>query len=109
MPPGSATAHHQEVAGVIWPSQRSRHRRAVLTALSAVGENGMSLLALSVAVDIPETSVQQILDQLIESGQVQYQRGSPQAVPGHYAPRYHLVGRTNGPLNVFPSQRPHAS
>jgi DNA-binding IclR family transcriptional regulator len=92
---------------VFWSSQRSRQRRAVITALNAVGENGMSLLALSVAVDIPEPSVQHILDQLIDSGQVRYRRGSPLTVPGRYSPRYHLVGRNGGPCSVpVPSQRP---
>ncbi len=85
---------------MIWMLGRSRQRRAVMSALSAVGENGMSVLALSVAVNISENSLQDILENLIHSGQVCPRSGSEVAIPGQRSPRYQLA---NLPGPSFPS------
>jgi hypothetical protein len=47
-----------------------RERRAVMSALRAVGEQGMSLDALSLAVDLSEPDLQALLHQLVLSGHV---------------------------------------
>lgn len=108
MPPGSAAANHQEVAGMIWSPHRSRQRKAVVSALSAVGENGMSVLALSVAVNIPEASLQNILDRLVDSGQVCPRIGPDMTLPGQRSPRYQLVTSTGPSLAVFSPRRSRA-
>ncbi|MEJ2579921.1 MAG: hypothetical protein P8Z68_12655 [Kineosporiaceae bacterium] len=95
---------------MIWSRHRSRQRKAVVTALSAVGENGMSLLALSVAVNIPEPSLQVILNRLVDSGQVSPRTGPDLAIPGPRAPRYQLVSHPDPtpPFAVFSQRRSRA-
>lgn len=75
----------------MWVRGQSRHRRAILSALAAVGEAGMTLLALGVAVDLPEARVQAALDRLIRSGRVRRGRVAAAVVPGQQAPCYLLA------------------
>ncbi len=100
MPPGSATADYREGADMIWSRGRSRQRKAVVTALSAVGDNGMSLLALGVAVNIPEAHLQSILDHLIHSGQVRSRPLSEVSIPGQRSPRYQLITHSGASLGL---------
>jgi DNA-binding IclR family transcriptional regulator len=63
----------------------------VLSALSAVGETGMTLLALGLAVNLPEGRLHTILEGLVRSGQVR-RRGTPtSAIPGPRTAHYHLA------------------
>lgn len=98
MPPGSATAHHGEDAGMIWSRGRSRQRKAVVTALSAVGDNGMSLLALGVAVNISEAHLYSILGDLIHAGQVRSRSGQEVSIPGQRLPCYQLVSHAGSSM-----------
>jgi hypothetical protein len=83
---------------MFWSRGSSRQRRAVLSALSAVGDTGMSLLALGVAVNLPEGRLHAILDGLIRSGQVR-RRGTPSSViPGPRTANYHLAAARHSAL-----------
>lgn len=90
---------------MIWSPHTSRQRKAVVSALSAVGENGMSVLALSVAVNIPEASLQNILDRLVDSGQVCPRTGPDMTIPGQRSPRYQLIAPTGPTFAVFSPRR----
>jgi hypothetical protein len=91
---------------MIWSRGNSRQRKAVLSALSAVGETGMTLLALGLAVNLPEGRLGTILDGLVRSGQVR-RRGAPSSLPGPRTAHYHLAsGRHSAPLGPQLHQLP---
>jgi hypothetical protein len=77
----------------------------VLSALAAVGEQGMTLFALGVAVDLPEPDLQALLNRLVLSGHVRCV-GEPAGVGvGRIASdraRYQLARR---PVLHIPAQR----
>lgn len=79
-----------------------RGRKAVLSALAAVGEHGMTLFALGVAVDLPEQDLQTVLDRLVSSGHVRRTGECGYATLGSASPRYRLARRS--PF-VVPAQR----
>jgi hypothetical protein len=70
--------------------------------LAAVGEQGMTLFALGVAVDLPETDLQALLNRLVTAGQVRCLGEAGAALIGPSTPRYRLVHRT---LMFVPAQR----
>jgi hypothetical protein len=76
-----------------------RGRKAVLSALAAVGEQGMTLFALGVAVDLPEPDLQAVLNRLVLSGHVRCM-GEPIGLSGRA--RYRLARR---PVIHLPAQR----
>lgn len=76
-----------------------RGRQAVLTALAAVGEHGMTLFALGVAVDLPEPDLQALLNRLVLSGHVRCV-GEPAGISSRA--RYRLARR---PVLHIPAQR----
>lgn len=69
-----------------------RGRKAVLSALAAVGEQGMTLFALGVAVDLPEPDLQALLHRLVLSGHVRCV-GEPNGSGVSPRARYRLVRR----------------
>ena len=85
-----------------WPTNGSRHRRAVVSALQAVGETGMSLLALSLALDLPEQDLRRTLDRLIATGRVGSVRRGTRASADLTAVRYRLARRPSY-LSALPS------
>jgi hypothetical protein len=75
----------------------------VLSALAAVGEQGMTLFALGVAVDLPEPDLQALLNRLVLSGHVRCVGEA--AVPAAISTgriRYRLSRR---PVLYIPAQR----
>ena len=76
----------------MWSLGYSRRRRAVLRALAAVGDPGMSLLALGVALDLSENALETVLDTLLRSGDVDKANPTAFGVP-MFAPRYRLSAR----------------
>ena len=78
-----------------------RGRKAVLSALAAVGEQGMTLFALGVAVDLPESDLQALLNRLVLSGHVRCVGESSASGPSPRA-RYRLARR---PIHQIPVQR----
>ena len=73
----------------MWSPKAGKRRRAVLTALAAVGEPGMSLFALGVALDLPEPDLNNLLHRLTTKGQVrQLGKASTPAIGG--GTRYQL-------------------
>lgn len=78
-----------------------RGRKAVLSALAAVGEQGMTLFALGVAVDLPEPDLQALLNRLVLSGHVRCVGESGGAGATARA-RYRLARR---PVLHIPAQR----
>ena len=96
-PPTTAEEAH------MWSAGHPRRRRAVLAALRAVGDTGMSVPALGVALDLPEPQLVQVLDGLVRSGRVGAHEDPPfpRYVPSgtryllttrrHARTRHHLV------------------
>jgi hypothetical protein len=78
-----------------------RGRRSVLSALAAVGEQGMTLLALGFAVDLPEPDLQALLNRLVLSGHVRCM-GEPIESGAADRARYRLARR---PVYRIPAQR----
>jgi hypothetical protein len=78
-----------------------RGRKAVLSALAAVGEQGMTLFALGVAVDLPEPDLQALLNRLVLSGHVRCV-GEPPGAGVSARARYRLARR---PTYHIPAQR----
>lgn len=90
----------------MWTHGNSRERRAVLTALAAVGDSGMTLLALGVAVNLPEPALQAVLERLIATGHVRRCGDAAQLIAsGRRAPMYHL---TRPSYATVPVPRRHA-
>jgi DNA-binding IclR family transcriptional regulator len=85
----------------MWARGNQRNRRAVLSALAAVGHTGMTVHALAVAVELPEQQLQFLLEQLVSTGRVRRRGRAASTLPGPGAPRYHLP-RPHPPV---PSQR----
>lgn len=83
---------------MFWFRGSSRQRKAVLSALSAVGETGMTLLALGLAVDIPEGRLGTILEGLVRSGHVR-RRGTSSVISGPRTAHYHLSSGRRSPLS----------
>ena len=81
-----------------------RGRKAVLSALAAVGDQGMTLFALGVAVDLPEPDLQALLNRLVLSGHVRrLAEGGGVALLGPTTmARYRLSRR---PVTYIPAQR----
>lgn len=79
-----------------------RERKAVLSALAAVGDQGITLFALGVAVDLPEPDLQALLNRLVLSGHVRCLADPPVARVGQPTPRYRLTRRS---LLFVPAQR----
>jgi len=79
-----------------------RGRKAVLTALEAVGDQGMTLCALGVAVELPEPDLQALLNRLVLSGHVRCLSDVAMARVGQTMPRYRLTRRS---LLFVPAQR----
>jgi DNA-binding IclR family transcriptional regulator len=52
----------------MWFRRTAREGRAVLAALSAVGDTGMTALALAVTLNQPETRLHAVLDRLLQAG-----------------------------------------
>jgi DNA-binding IclR family transcriptional regulator len=75
----------------MWSRGSSRDRRAVLAALEAVGETGMTVLALGIAVDKPENHVQSVLEDLVATGLVRRGGAGPWGVTGPQAASYYLA------------------
>jgi hypothetical protein len=96
----------------MWILGNSRERKAVVTALSEVGERGLSVCGLGIAVDIPEAELTSVLDTLVSDGVVRRRgQGQPQDLgqgqtwihtPGRSAPTYHMAQRGNP---IVPSPR----
>lgn len=76
---------------MFWSRAATRERKAVLSALSAVGETGMSLLALGLAVNIPESKLHRILEGLMRSGRVRRRPEGLPTAPGRRNAHYQLV------------------
>jgi hypothetical protein len=90
---------------MFWSRGSSRQRKAVLSALSAVGETGMTLLALGLAVNLPEGRLHTILEGLVRSGQVR-RRGTPSsAIPGPRTAHYHLASGRHSAVPGMTSRR----
>ena len=79
-----------------------RGRRAVLSALAAVGDQGMTLFALGVAVDLPEPDLQALLNRLVLSGHVRCVGDTGLAPTGGTRMLYRLARR---PALYVPAQR----
>jgi len=79
-----------------------RGRKAVLSALAAVGDQGMTLFALGVAVDLPEPDLQALLNRLVLSGHVRRLGEGGVAMVGPAMERYRLSRR---PVTYIPAQR----
>jgi DNA-binding IclR family transcriptional regulator len=79
-----------------------RGRKTVLSALAAVGEQGMTLFALGVAVDLPEPDLQALLNRLVLSGHVRCLGDANTPRVGPITARYRLTRRS--PMFV-PAQR----
>ncbi|MDQ1288676.1 MAG: hypothetical protein QG622_2242 [Actinomycetota bacterium] len=77
-----------------------RGRKAILSALAAVGEQGMTLFALGVAVDLPEPDLQAVLNRLMLSGHV---RCTGEATGPSGRARYRLARRPA--MYYVPAQR----
>lgn len=92
---------------MLWSRGNSRQRKAVLSALSAVGETGMTLLALGLAANIPEGRLNTILENLIRSGQVRRRGSSPSAIPGPRTAHYHLASGRHSALSGPQARRVH--
>ena len=75
----------------MWSRGYPRQRRAVLAALSAVGDTGMSVLALGVALDLPEPQVTEVLDRLVRSGRVGQHEEARSARNVPFRTRYQLT------------------
>lgn len=90
---------------MFWSRGNSRQRKAVLSALSAVGETGMTLLALGVAVNIPEGRLHTILEGLVGSGQVRRRGASTSTVPGPRNAHYHLATARHSAVRGIPPRR----
>jgi hypothetical protein len=84
---------------MFWSRGSSRQRKAVLSALSAVGETGMTLLALGLAVNMPEGRLSTILESLVRSGQVRRRGASPSAIPGPRTAHYQLASGRHSALS----------
>lgn len=84
---------------MFWSRGNSRQRKAVLSALSAVGETGMTLLALGLAVNLPEGRLNIILESLVRSGHVRRRGSSPSAIPGPRTAHYHLASGRHSALS----------
>ena len=79
-----------------------RGRKAVLSALAAVGEQGMTLFALGVAVDLPEPDLQALLNRLVLSGHVRCIGEVGVSPAGSSRTLYRLARR---PALYIPAQR----
>lgn len=90
---------------MFWSRGNSRQRKAVLSALSAVGETGMTLLALGVAVNIPEGRLHTILEGLVGSGRVRRRSASTLTVPGPRNAHYHLAVARHSAVRGIPSRQ----
>jgi hypothetical protein len=79
-----------------------RGRQAVLSTLAAIGDQGMTMFALGVAVDLAEPDLQALLNRLVLSGHVRRlgESGVAAAVPS--MARYRLDRR---PVTYIPAQR----
>ena len=74
----------------MWSLITGRRHRAVLSALTAVGNTGMSVSALGVAVDLPEAELDLVLVNLERSGRVGRVDDVPLLVGGAQQARYHI-------------------
>jgi hypothetical protein len=74
----------------MWSLITGRRHRAVLSALSAVGNTGMSVSALGVAVDLPEAELDQVLTNLERSGRVDRVEAVPLLAGSAHQARYHI-------------------
>jgi hypothetical protein len=83
---------------MFWSRGSSRQRKAVLSALSAVGETGMTLLALGLAVNIPEGRLDTILEGLVRSGHV-HRRGTSSVISGPCTALYRLSSGRHSTLS----------
>jgi hypothetical protein len=72
----------------MWIHRTSRGRRAVLFALTAAGPPGMTVSALGVAADLPESHLRILLSALTANGQVH-------RLPGATNPRYQRTQRSD--------------
>jgi len=90
---------------MFWSRGSSRQRKAVLSALSAVGETGMTLLALGLAVNIPEGRLTTILEGLVRSGQVRRRGAASSTIPGPRTAHYHLASSRHSVLPRIPTRR----
>jgi hypothetical protein len=90
---------------MFWYRGSSRQRKAVLSALSAVGETGMTLLALGVAVNLPEGRLHTILETLVRSGQVRRRGAPPSGIPGPRNAQYHLASGRHSAVPGIPARR----
>jgi hypothetical protein len=88
---------------MFWSRGSSRQRKAVLSALSAVGETGMTLLALGLAVNLPEGRLSTILEGLVRSGHVRRRGVSSSVIPGPRTAHYHLA---SGRHSAAPGPQP---
>jgi predicted transcriptional regulator len=72
--------------------RRARQQRVVLDALAAVGDSGMTPLALAVTTQLPEPRLDAILQELIEDGAVVERRVEEPPTAARVATlRYHLT------------------
>jgi hypothetical protein len=74
----------------MWSLITGRRHRAVLSALTAVGNTGMSVSALGVAVDLPEAELGQVLTNLQRSGRVDRVEAVPLLAGCAHQTRYHI-------------------
>jgi DNA-binding IclR family transcriptional regulator len=78
-----------------------RGRQAVLSTLAAIGDQGMTMFALSVAVDLPEPDLQALLNRLMLSGHVRRLGESGVAA----VPSMRRYGLDHRPVTFIPGQR----
>lgn len=79
----------------------ARQHRAVLDALSTVGESGMTSLALEVITDLSEPRLQAILEELTDAGLVARRLDPQVAVARVRRSSYQIASRTRGFTGPF--------
>ena len=78
-----------------WGRDAKQHR-AVLDALSTVGEAGLTALALAVMTDLPESRLEAILEELTAAGLIARRLDPQVAVARVRRSSYQIAGRTRG-------------
>jgi len=75
----------------VWPGRSARQRKAVLAALEAVGDVGMSPNTLAVTTQLPEPRLEATLQELVDTGLVDREQDRHPAGLRITRPRYHLA------------------
>jgi DNA-binding IclR family transcriptional regulator len=75
----------------VWPARAARQRKAVLAALEAVGDAGMSPNTLAVTTQLPEPRLEATLQELVDTGLVGREQDRHPTGLRITRPRYHLA------------------